>query len=232
MSKSIHHTHRRHAGTLQPHTSCPDGADRPNDKPARREATGGGHLLDRILNTPRLEQVVPRLQPDLLHRVIQTCGLEDCSELVALATPEQLAHIFDLDLWRAARPSLDEQFDADRFGLWIEVLLQAGAAVAAQKLAGMDVNLVVVGLAQHMLVYDCAAVMPYETWEGEQVDVISAIDDGLTSDIGGYVLVAKREDSWDAIVEVLMSLDAGHPDYFHQVMRECRALSNSGYEID
>src|SRR5262249_29811293 len=88
---------------LQSHTPYPDGDDRPGDKPARRDATDGRALLDRILNTPGLEQVVPRLQPDLLHRVIQTCGLEDCGEIVAMATPEQLARIFDLDLWRAAQ---------------------------------------------------------------------------------------------------------------------------------
>ena len=232
MSKSVHHTRHRHEDALQSHTPCPDGAGQFNRKPARRDSAGGRHLLDRILNTPRLEQVVPRLQPDLLHRVIRTCGLEDCSEIVALATPEQLAHIFDLDLWRAARPSLDEQFDADRFGLWIEVLVEAGATVAAQKLAGMDVDLVVAGLAQHVLVYDRAAVTPYETLDGEQVEVSRALDDGLTSDVGGYLLVARRADSWEAIVEVLMALGAGHPDYFYQVMGGCLTLSNSGYEID
>jgi hypothetical protein len=232
MSKSVHRTRRRRAGALQSHTPCPDGADRPSDKPARRDATDGRHLLDRILNTPRLESVVPRLQPGLLHRVIQICGLEDCGELVALATPEQLARIFDLDLWRSANAGQDEQFDADRFGVWLEVLVESGAAAAAQKLAGMDVDLVIAGLAQHALVYDRAAVTPYETMDGEQVDAIRAIDDGLASDVGGYVLVARRADSWEAIVEVLMSLDAGHPDYFHQVMWGCRTLSNSGREVD
>jgi hypothetical protein len=224
------------ANALQSHTPCPDGADRPSDKPARRDATDGRGLLDRILNTPSLEHVVPRLRPDLLHRVIQTCGLEDCGEIVALATPEQLARIFDLDLWRAAKAGRDEQFDADRFGVWIEVLLESGAAAAAQKLAGMDVDLVITGLAQHTLVYDVAAVTPYETTDGELItfyaDAISVFDDGLTFDVGGYLLVAKRADSWEAIVEVLTSLDAGRPDYFHQVMQGCRALSNSGYEVD
>jgi hypothetical protein len=221
---------------LPSNTPSPDGADRPSDKPAGRDASDGRGLLDRILNTPSLEQVVPRLRPDLLHRVIQTCGLEDCGEIVALATPEQLARIFDLDLWRAARAGLDEQFDADRFGVWLEVLLETGAAAAAQKLAGMDVDLVIAGLAQHVLVYDRAAVTPYETTDGELMtfyaDAISVFDNGLRFDIGGYLLLAKRADSWDAIVEVLTSLDSGHPDYFHQVMYGCRALSNSGREVD
>ena len=50
------------------------------------------------------------------------------------------------------------------------------------------------GLAQHMLVYDRAAVTPYETLDGEQVGVSRAIDDELASDVGGYVLVARRAD--------------------------------------
>jgi hypothetical protein len=203
-----------------------------SDKPVRRRATDGRHLLDRILNTPRIEQVVPRLQPDLLHRVIPSCGLEDCGELVALATSEQLARIFDLDLWRAGRPGRDEQFDADRFGVWIEVLVESGAEAAAQKVAGMDVDLVVAGLAQHLLVYDCAAVTPYETLDGEQMQVSRDDDDGLTFDLGGYLLVAKRPDSWEAIIEVLLALGAGHRDYLHQVIQGCRSLSNSGREVD
>jgi hypothetical protein len=36
------------------------------------------------------------------------------------------ARIFDLDLWRACRPGRDEQFDADLFGVWIEVLVESG----------------------------------------------------------------------------------------------------------
>src|SRR5499426_2625754 len=220
----------------QSHTPCPDRADRPGDKPAGRDAADGRGLLDRILNTPSLEQVVPRLRPDLLHRVIQTCGLEDCGEIVALATPEQLARIFDLDLWRAARAGRDEQFDADRFGVWLEVLMETGAAAAAQKLVGMDVDLVIAGLAQHTLVYDLGAVTPYETTDGELItfyaDAIRVFDNGLTFDVGGYLLLARRADSWVAIVEVLTSLDARHPDYFHQLMQGCRALSNSGREID
>src|SRR4051794_15428186 len=95
-------------------------ARRPNASPATPD-TRHVRLLDRILDIPHLAQVVPRLQPDLLHLVIQRCGLEDCAELVALTTPDQLARLFELDLWRAARPGLDEQFDADRFGVWIEV---------------------------------------------------------------------------------------------------------------
>jgi hypothetical protein len=174
-------------------------------------------LLARILETPGLALVVPRLPPAVLHRVIETCGLEDCGEIVALATPRQLQRVFDLDLWHAARPGLPERFDADRFGVWLEVLVDCGAAVAAQKLAAMDAGLVIGGLAEHVRVFDPSVRAP---------------GDRLTCDIGGYLIGRLRTDSWDAIVGALVALHEEHPDSFHRVMRGCRRLSNSTPEID
>jgi hypothetical protein len=200
--------------------------------PARQESKDAHTVLARILDTPHLEQVVPKLQPELLHRVIQSCGLEDCGELVALATPKQLARIFDLDLWRSAQPGMDEQFDAERFGVWLEVLAELGAGMAAQKLAKMDADLVIAGLAQHARVLDCAMVTPHRTTDGLEVTATRVRDNGIECEIGGYRLIAKRSDSWDAIVAILLALDAEHPNYFHQVMSGCRTLSNSGRELD
>src|SRR5947209_19622247 len=71
--------------------------------PAPQDTSDGRRLIDRILDSPHLAHVIPQLEPALLHRIIQSCGLEDCSDLVALATPEQLVRIFDLDLWRSGR---------------------------------------------------------------------------------------------------------------------------------
>ncbi len=168
----------------------------------------------------------------MLNLVIQSCGLEDCGELVALATPNQLVRVFDLDLWRSGRPGLDEQLDAGRFGVWLEVLLESGAAVAAQKLVGVNVDLVIAGLAEHALVFDRAAVSPYTTLDGEEVAPSRRPSDGPGCEIGNYVLEATRTDSWDAIVALLLVLDAEHHDYFDQVMRGCRSLSNSTPEAD
>jgi hypothetical protein len=181
-------------------------------KPPRRAR----RALERILQTPDVALIVPRLQPETLHRVIQTCGLEACGEFVALATSDQLAKVFDLDLWRAPQPGLEEQLDADRFGLWLEVLMEAGAAVAAQKLAGIDDHLVVAAFAQHVRVFDRAA--------GQ----VAAAD----CELGSYSIQVKRTDAWDAIFDLLVFLHADDPDYFHRLMRGCRRLSNSLPEID
>jgi hypothetical protein len=183
-------------------------------------------LLERLLDTPQLARVVSQLAPEVLHRVVRSAGLEACGELLALATPAQLAGVLDLDLWRADRPGRDEQFDAGRFGVWLEVLVESGAAAAADIVARMDAGLVTAALAQHARVFDPAAVSPI--FEGEVIT--SGEPAGF--DLGGYLVAPTRHESWDAIVAVLAALEEAHPDYFHQVMNGCRRLSNSAPEID
>jgi hypothetical protein len=232
MRKSVHPPRRRRAMPSGSRGPRPAGAARRSDTPARRDILDTRRLLDRILDTPHLARVVPQLQPQVLHRVIQSCGLEDCGDLVALTTPQQLARVFDLDLWSAARPGMDEEFNADRFGVWLEVLMESGAASAAQKLADMDVDVAIAALSQHALVFDHAALSPAASMDGEDVPAIRTVNDGLGCEVGGYLVVATRSDSWDAIVALLGVLDAEHPDYFHRVMRGCRSLSNSTPEVD
>ena len=57
-------------------------------------------------------------------------------------------------------------------------------------------------------------------------------EDDVAVDIGGYRLAAKRADAWDAIVEVLTTLEKEHPGRFHRVMSGLRTLSNASFEID
>ena len=187
-------------------------APRAGGKLATREAPSSHGLIARILDTPHAALVVRQLRPEVLHRVIQTCGLEDSADLVALATPGQLQRVFDLDLWRPDRAGMDEQLDADRFATWIEVLMEAGAAAAAEKLAGMDADLVITALAQHVLVFDAAAV-PLPPPDGDDAEPSIRSPDQLTRQVGGYLLEAKRTGAWDAIVDLLLALGEAHPEY-------------------
>jgi len=231
MPKSVHRARRRRAKAVR-RTPRHDSARGRSESPARRGGRDPRGLLARILDTPHVAHVVPRLQPEVLHRVIQSCGLEDCGELVALATPDQLMRVFDLDLWRGDRPGRDERLDAHRFGIWLEVLMESGATVAAQKLLGVDIDLVIAGLAQHVLVFDRAAVSSFTTTDGEEVTPSRRPRDGLGCEVGDYLVEARRTDSWDAIVAVLLFLDAEHQDYFNRLMHGCRSLSNSAPEVD
>ncbi len=188
-------------------------------------------LLDRLLKTPDLAKIVPHLEPQLIHRVIQACGLEDCAELVALATPEQISRVLDLDLWRGRAPGADEQLDADRFGTWLVVLMESGVAVAAEKIIGLDIELVTTGLAHHLAVFSHAAVSSFTTLDGELVPG-RKLNGDLGCEIGGYVIESRRTAAWDAIVELLMFLDAEHSAYFRRLMRGCVRLSNGTREPD
>src|SRR5258708_16070387 len=107
---------------------------------ARRPVRGS---VARLLDAPHLARLVPHLAPETLHQVIRHRGLHACGELVASATPEQLTSVLDLDVWHHAQPGRDEQFDADRFGEWVEVLVDTGETVAARILAGLDQPLVI-----------------------------------------------------------------------------------------
>jgi hypothetical protein len=188
-------------------------------------------LLDRLLNTPQLARVIPRLPPEVLHRVIQVCGLEDSAEFVALATPTQLSRILDVDVWHVRAPGGDEQFDVDRFGVWLDVLMQSGAAVAAEKLIGLDLELVVAGFSRHTAVFDHAAVSSFTTLDGEQVP--SRVSSrSPTAAIGGYVIEARRTSTWETIVDLLAFLQTEHPEYFQRLMGSCVRLSNGPREPD
>ena len=188
--------------------------------------------LARLLDTPHLARLVPQLPPETLHQLIRHGGLEACGELVASATPEQLTSVLDLDLWRHARPGHDDQFDTDRFGEWIEVLVDTGEMVAARIVAALEAHLVIAGLSRYIRVLDPGVFLPHEASDDEPTDGPIAPSDGAECEVGGYLVRAIRPDAWDAIVALLHALETGHPHRFHEVMDGCRRLSNSTPEVD
>jgi hypothetical protein len=200
---------------------------------AERNAAPFQSPLARVLETAHLAALVPYFPAETLHALIRHGGLHDTAELLVAATPEQLTAVFDLDLWRHAQPGQNEQFDADRFGEWLEVLIEVSPAVAARIVAAQDEHLVIAGVSRYVRVLDPATIAP-PTWSDDQApsDAESAPREGSESAIGGYLVSAVRADAWDAVVGLLMALEADHPRYFQAVMRGCRLLSNSTPEVD
>jgi uncharacterized protein DUF6178 len=195
------------------------------------------HRLARLLDTPLFARIVPHLAPETLHALIQYRGLDASGDLVSSATPAQLTSLLDLDLWRHAQPGRDEQFDVDRFGEWLEVLVDTGDSVAARIVAALDEHLVIVGLSRYVRLFDPGTFEPTESSDDEPVNRNEMTNSETSGDVfecavGGYLVRARRTDAWDAIVTLLVTLETEHNEYFHAVMQGCRRLSNSRPEID
>ncbi len=208
-----------------------------NRETAPRDGGSVDHRLARLLDSPFLARVVPHLAPETLHQLIHYRGLEACGELVTSATPAQLTSLLDLDLWRRAQPGRDEQFNVDRFGEWLEVLVDTGDSVAARTVAALDKHLVIVGLCRYLRVFDPGTFEPTASSDDEPMDRNEMMNsetsgDVLECEVGGYLVRARRADAWDAIVTLLVTLDTEQNHYFHAVMQGCRRLSHSRPEID
>jgi hypothetical protein len=204
---------------------------------APRDGDSVEHRLARLLDAPYLAQVVPHLAPETLHQLIQHRGLEACVELVTSATPAQLTSLLDLDLWRHAQPGRDEQFDVERFGEWLEVLVNTGESVAARTVAAIDPRLAILGLSRCVRVFDPGTFEPTASSDDELMDRHGKMHsetnrDAVECEVGGYLVRARRTDAWDAIVALLIALEIEHHDCFHALMQGCRRLSNSTPEID
>src|SRR6185436_6906648 len=147
----------------------------------RENAARGGdpveHRLARLLDAPG---VAPHLAPETLHQLIRNRGLEACGALVTAATPAQLVSLLDLDLWR--RAGRDVQFDVDRFGEWLEMLMNTGDAVAARTVAALDTDVVIVGLSRYVRVFDPGIFEPTAQSDDEPIDRHEAMREGDSMD--------------------------------------------------
>ncbi len=188
-------------------------------------------LLSRILEDPGLVATVQTLEPRVLSRLIQHVGLEDSGELVSLATTEQLEGIFDEDLWESERPGKDETFDADRFALWLQVMLEAGEDFTAQRLAELPEDLVTLALARHILVINIDELAVEMADRREDDDLTEkALDGCLYHEFAEYQVISKRHDGWDAILSVLVALDKDHHDLLQRILERCCFLSSEVVE--
>ncbi|HXQ78048.1 MAG TPA: DUF6178 family protein, partial [Gemmatimonadaceae bacterium] len=187
--------------------------------------------LARLLDSPHLAQIVPRLAPEALHHLIQHRGLEACGAVLAASTPRQLAAILDLDLWRAT-PGSHDRFDERRFGSWIETLMEEGEEVATRVVAAMDKSLAVSGLSHYLRVFDPGVFQPTFSSDDDLPEVTHSRADSVESEVGGYIVRAKTTHAWDAIVGLLVALGDERPEFFHELMQGCKQVSNSIPEPD
>jgi hypothetical protein len=198
----------------------------------RRSSPGAHGLLARILEAPDLVAAVQGLPAAALGRLIRHVGLEDAGEIVALATTGQLRRIFDDDLWHSDRPGQDETFDADRFALWLEIMLEAGEAFTAQKLCELPEDLVTLALAKQVLVIDIDRLGVAMSNRRSDDDALleKALESCLCEEIDEYRIISRRHEGWDALLSVLLALDRDHHDLLRRILDRCCAMAEEYIE--
>jgi hypothetical protein len=107
-----------------------------------------GRRADALLAEPDAAQLVPQVPVQDLYYAIQEVGLADAHELVALATPEQVRGLVDLDVWER------DQLDEHRLDAWLEALVDAGPEKLGAAIEALDGEVVALWLQRHARVYD------------------------------------------------------------------------------
>ena len=99
---------------------------------ARLDALRGMELLDALIAPLNAAACVQTLPAEDLHRYIFEVGLEDCDQVLALASGEQVRALIDMEGWEGHLPSLP------RLDAWLNALLRAGAEVLYERMKELD----------------------------------------------------------------------------------------------
>lgn len=183
---------------------------------------GTGKLLQRILADPSLPDKIKQMEPKALATLIDQVGLEDCGEIVALATPGQIGRIFDEDLWQSEKPGGDEEFDPIRFGLWIEILLELGPASATEKLAELDPDFLTMALSQLILVTYSDELRS----QASSHSLDKVIDSSFFHELEDFLIFSREPRSWDAVLTLLVELDREHHSFLRRILETCAHFSS------
>mgnify|MGYP001550252081 CR=1 FL=1 len=183
-------------------------------------------LLARVLETPQLPKQIQALPGPLLGKLIGHVGLEDAGELVALATTEQLAEIFDQELWHSDRPGQDERFDSERFLLWLEIMHEAGDRFVAERLAELPQELVSLAFHRHLLVLTEDALRAELSGDDDEAEAAEkAFETCQWEELDEYQLIWRGGDGFDAAIGALVALDRDHHGTAVAILERCAALS-------
>jgi hypothetical protein len=145
---------------------------------------------------------------------------------LAYASAAQLRDVFDDDWWANEEPGEDARFDAARFGVWLEVLLEAGDHVVVEKLSELSEDLVTLAFHSHVHVVHVDALMA-EVSEADDELLEKAMSDALSEEIDEYHVFARRADGWDAVLTTLLAFDRDrHHDLVRLLERLARATAS------
>ena len=171
----------------------------------------GSELVNAILEDPTAPEKLPGVPSVWLHRLVCEVGMADTSELLEMATPEQVREVMDLELWQGDRLDRDEALD------WMHFLTTLSTPAAIRHLRGLDVELLGLVLRHHVRIY----LVEEETVPDEPEGALYPTPDGW------FVLEILAENEVD-VAKVIRLVDTFYRDD-HEDIR--RLLQNLMWEI-
>ena len=185
-------------------------------------------LLKHILDNPELPAIIRSLDAGVLTKLIRHVGLEDSAEIVALATVAQLERVFDEDLWYSSAPGREEVFDAERFGMWLEIMLESGAAFAARRVMELDEDLLTLAFCRLILVVDgdeLALRMSHSRRLPEDDIADKVLESTLNQEFGSFLVIARHPSRWEAILTILAELNELDYAMLSRLLERCCRIS-------
>ena len=107
--------------------------------------------IERLVACPDTMRVVRSMPTQDLYTTIREVGVEDCLEVLELASPAQIQGFLDIDGWRRDR------LDSAAVGFWLRGMFAANTDRAVAQLRGLDLELLTLLFKIHTTVYDLAA---------------------------------------------------------------------------
>lgn len=142
-----------------------------------------------LLNAPNPDELIPAIDVQSFHALVQEAGLDEAWELLALATPEQLVAFVDLDAWK------EDALDSARFADWLDIVLQLPDDRFSLLWESLDPELAVLWLRTHTGIL---------IWEDDE-ELIDAIDGPVaTSPDGVFAIVFENEEEHGPLVRHLL----------------------------
>ena len=102
---------------------------------------------DLILSAPNAQRLVRSFAAESLFQTLKEVGIEDGSELLALASGGQVCALLDLDCWKKDRLETATLLD------WLEVIVEAGGRAIGELLNAIDRDLLVLLLKRFVRVH-------------------------------------------------------------------------------
>jgi len=184
---------------------------------AQLAAPRGMRRIDALLSLDDAKGAVAALAPNEIFELVHEVGFEDSSDLIALATPEQIQGCLDLDGW-----SKDE-IDIVPMRPWLAALIETGFENLSVVWGSLDIELRALILQRQVKVYDVAM--------GEEPQTGVENPDGgydenpvlATPDRHFMLELIGDEESQRQIQQIVEDLYRGDPDLARHTIMNARA---------